>query len=111
MLAIALVALLGAGLIDLVAGVRYAIPRAVPYLMAAAASVLLVVVGAAGISGAGVRLGLDSALGSGALGFGTTALTIDRLSGLFLMISFAVAVPVSLVCAAWAARPGRVRYR
>lgn len=111
LLAIALLALLGAGPIDLVAGVRYAMPRAVPYLVAAAASVLLVVVGAAGISGARIRLGLDSALGSGALGFGTTALAVDRLSGLFLVISFAVAVPVSLVCAAWAARPDRVHYR
>jgi hydrogenase-4 component B len=116
LLAIALLALLGAGLIDLVAGVRYAMPRSVPYLVAAAASVLLVVVGAVGISGAGVRLSLDStlgsgALGSGALGFGTTALAVDRLSGLFLVISFAAAVPVSLVCAAWVSRPGRVRYR
>lgn len=111
LLAIALLALLGAGLIDLVAGVRYAMPRAVPYLVAAASSTLLVVVGATGISDAGVRLGLDSALGSGALGFGAIALAVDRLSGLFLVISFGVAVPVSLVCAAWAARPGRVRYR
>jgi formate hydrogenlyase subunit 3/multisubunit Na+/H+ antiporter MnhD subunit len=110
-LAIALLALLAAGLIDLVVGVRHATLRPVPYLMAAGASVLLVVVGATGISGAGARLGLDFSLGSGALGFGATALSVDRLSGLFLLISFAVAVPVSLVCAAWAARPGRVRYR
>ena len=40
-----------------------------------------------------------------------TALSVDRLSGLFLVISFAVAVPVSSVCAASAVRPGRVRYR
>ena len=110
-LAVALLALLGAGLIDLVGGIKHAMLRTAPYLVATAASVLLVVVGAAGISGTAVRLGLDSALGSGALGFGSTALTVDRLSGLFLVISFAVAVPVSLVCAAWAARPGRVRYR
>ncbi|MFN2535709.1 MAG: proton-conducting transporter membrane subunit [Pseudonocardiaceae bacterium] len=110
-LATALLALLAAGLIDLVVGVRHATLRPVPYLMAAAASVLLVVVGAAGISGAGARLGLDSALGSGALSFGAAALSVDRLSGLFLVISFAVAVPVGLVCAAWAARPGRVRHR
>jgi hydrogenase-4 component B len=110
-LAAALVVLLAAGLIDLVVGVRHAALRPVPHLMAAAASVLLVVVGAAGISGARIRLGLDSALGSGALGFGATALSVDRLSGLFLVISFAVAVPVGLVCAGWAARPDRVRYR
>ena len=63
-LATALLALLSAGLIDLVVGVRHATLRPVPYLLAAAASVLLVVVGAAGISGARIRLGLDSALGS-----------------------------------------------
>ncbi|MGH3866062.1 MAG: proton-conducting transporter membrane subunit [Pseudonocardiaceae bacterium] len=110
-LATALLALVAAGLIDLVFGVRHAALRPVPYLLAAAASVLLVVVGAAGISGARIRLGLDSALGSGALGFGATALSVDRLSGLFLVITFAVAVPVGLVCAGWAARPDRVRYR
>ncbi|MGH8918016.1 MAG: proton-conducting transporter membrane subunit, partial [Actinomycetes bacterium] len=107
-LATALLALLGAGLLDLLGGIRL---RSVPYLVAAAASVLLVVVGAAGISGTRIRLGLDSALGSGILGFGPTALSVDRLSGLFLVISFAVAVPVGLVCAAWAARPGRVAHR
>ncbi|MGH3783962.1 MAG: proton-conducting transporter membrane subunit [Pseudonocardiaceae bacterium] len=107
-LATALLALLGAGLVDLLGGVRL---RSVPYLVAAAASVLLVDVGAAGISGTRIRLGLDSALGSGVLGFGPTALSVDRLSGLFLVISFAVAVPVGLVCAAWAARPGRVAHR
>ncbi|MGH3769364.1 MAG: proton-conducting transporter membrane subunit, partial [Pseudonocardiaceae bacterium] len=107
-LAAALVALLGAGLLDLLGGVRL---RSVPYLVATAASVLLVVLGAAGISGARIRLGLDSALGSGMLGFGPTALSVDRLSGLFLVISFAVAVPVGLVCAGWAARPGRVAHR
>ena len=110
-LATALLALLGAGLLDLLAGVRHATLRPVPYLVAAAASLLLVVVGAAGISGARIRLGLDSVLGSGILGFGPTALSVDRLSGLFLVISFAVAVPVGLVCAAWAARPGRVQHR
>ncbi|MGH3547168.1 MAG: proton-conducting transporter membrane subunit [Pseudonocardiaceae bacterium] len=107
-LATALLAQLGAGLLDLLGGVRL---RSAPYLVATVASALLVVVGAAGISGARIRLGLDSALGSGVLGFGPIALSVDRLSGLFLVISFAVAVPVGLVCAAWAARPGRVAHR
>ncbi|MGH3521361.1 MAG: proton-conducting transporter membrane subunit, partial [Mycobacterium sp.] len=110
-LATALLALLAAGLLDLLGGVKHAILRSVPYLVASAASVLLVIVGAAGISGATIRLGLDSVLGSGILGFGPTALSVDRLSGLFLVISFAVAVPVGLVCAAWAARPDRVAHR
>lgn len=111
MLSIALLALLGGGLLDLFVGVRNAVLRSVPYLVAAAASALLVVAGAADLTGASVRLGLDSVLGSGILGFGPIALSVDRLSGLFLVISFAVAVPVSLVCAAWAARPDRVAHR
>jgi formate hydrogenlyase subunit 3/multisubunit Na+/H+ antiporter MnhD subunit len=110
-LSIALLALLGGGLIDLFAGVRYAALRTVPYLVAAAASALLVTAGAAGIAGASIRLGLDSILGSGIVGSGPIALSADRLSGLFLLISFAVAVPVSLVCAAWTARPDRVAHR
>jgi formate hydrogenlyase subunit 3/multisubunit Na+/H+ antiporter MnhD subunit len=110
-LSTALLALLAAGLLDLFAGVRHAMLRSVPYLVAAAASALLVTVGAVGVSGTGIQLGLDSVLGSGILGFGPIALSADRLSGLFLVISFAVAVPVSLVCAAWAARPDRVAHR
>ena len=111
MLTTALLALFGAALLDLFVGVRHATLRTVPYLVSAAASALLVAVGAASISGAGIRLGLDSVLGSGVLGFGPTALSVDQLSGLFLVISFAVAVPVSLVCAAWAAQPDRVGHR
>jgi hydrogenase-4 component B len=109
----ALLALLGAALLDLAAGVRYTALRTVPYLISAAASALLILVGAVGVSsaGTGIRLGLDSILGSWILGFGPIALSVDRLSGLFLVISFAVAVPVSLVCAAWAARPDRVGHR
>jgi hydrogenase-4 component B len=107
----ALLVLFAAGLLDLFVGIRHATAKAVPYLVAAAASALLIVVGAVGISGTGIRLGLDSLLGSGIVGFGGIALSVDRLSGLFLVISFAVAVPVSLVCAAWAARPDRVGHR
>ena len=89
--------------VDLVLGVRRA---TVPYLLGAAASVLLVVVGGAGLAGAPIRVGLDTFLG-----FGAASLTVDRLSGLFLVISFAVAMPVSLACATWAHLPGRVRTR
>jgi formate hydrogenlyase subunit 3/multisubunit Na+/H+ antiporter MnhD subunit len=110
-LATALLALLGAGLLELIIGVRRASVRCLPYLIAAAASVLLVVVGAGGIRGTQTRLALDSLLGRGILGFGPIALSVDRLSGLFLVISFAVAAAVELVCAAWATRAGRVPYR
>lgn len=99
--------LLAAALIvDLVAGVRRARLRPLPYGMGAAASVLLVIVGAAGVSGRTVRTSLDTFLG-----FGSAHLSVDRLSGLFLVIAFTAAVPASLACAAWAVRPDRVRTR
>ncbi|MYW93762.1 NADH/ubiquinone/plastoquinone (complex I) [Amycolatopsis rubida] len=104
---IAALVLLGLGLLaDLVFGVGRAWARPLPYLLGAAASVLLTVVGSAGVAGTPIRLSLDAFLG-----FGSADLTVDRLSALFLVISFAVAVPVSLACAAWAVRPHRVRAR
>lgn len=100
-------ALLGVALLlDLVWGVGHRWLRPVPYLLGAAASVLLVAVGGAGLAGQPVRLGLD-----GFLGFGATNLAVDRLSGLFLVVSFAVSAPVSLACAGWAAQPGRIPTR
>ncbi|MBN9743301.1 NADH/ubiquinone/plastoquinone (complex I) [Amycolatopsis sp. A1MSW2902] len=109
MTAVLLAALLLLGLAllaDLGLGVGRAWARLLPYLLGATASVLLTVVGAAGLAGTPVRLSLDAFLG-----FGAADLTVDRLSALFLVISFSVAVPVSLACAAWAVRPHRVRAR
>ena len=40
------------------------------------------------------------------LGAGTAGLAADRLSGLFLLIAFSAAIPVSLAFASWACRPG-----
>lgn len=111
LLPIALLALLAGGLVDLTAGVSGPARRLLPYALATAASVLLVILGGVGVAGRAVRLGLDSVLGSGLLSFGPTGLVVDPLSGLFLVISFAVAAPVCLACAGWAARPGRVRHR
>ncbi|WP_236795258.1 proton-conducting transporter membrane subunit [Amycolatopsis sp. GM8] len=100
-------ALLGLALAwDLVFGVRHRWARVVPYVCGAVASVVLVIVGAGGLADIPARWSLDSVLG-----FGSAALTVDRLSGLFLVISFAVAAPVSLACAGWASRPERVRAR
>ncbi|WP_291419241.1 proton-conducting transporter membrane subunit [Actinophytocola sp.] len=103
--------LLGVALLaDLVLGVRHAWARPLPYLLGTAASVLLTVTGAAGLAGHGARVGLDAFLG-----FGAASLTVDRLSALFLVVCFAVAAPVSLACAGWAARspqgPHRIRAR
>jgi formate hydrogenlyase subunit 3/multisubunit Na+/H+ antiporter MnhD subunit len=81
-----------------------------PYVLAAAGSACLVVAGAGAVAGRTVRLGLDHVLGSGHGGVaGLSAVTYvslaaDRLSGLFLLIAFGAAVPVSLVAAGRAAR-------
>ena len=99
--------LLGIALLcDLVLGVRRAWTRSLPYLLGAAASVLLTITGGAGLARQSIRLSLDAFLG-----FGAANLTVDRLSGLFLVISFAVAIPVSLACATWAVQPYRVKAR
>jgi hydrogenase-4 component B len=71
--------------------------RVTAYLLGAGASALLIVVGAAGLAGHGARISLDAFLG-----FGPAHLTVDRLSGLFLVVCFGVALPVSLGCAGWA---------
>jgi len=63
-----------------------------PYLLAAAGSACLVAAGAGALAGDHVRLSLGSLLG-----FGPTVLAADRLSGLFLVIAFGAAVPVTLL--------------
>lgn len=88
---------------DVVFGVRHPWVKPVPYLLGAAASVLFVVAGAAGLAGHRVGLGLDTLLG-----MTPTGLAVDRLSGFFLVLCFAVAAPVCVACAAWSIRPGRV---
>jgi formate hydrogenlyase subunit 3/multisubunit Na+/H+ antiporter MnhD subunit len=61
------------------------------WLLLVAAAVLAVVLGSLGVAGHRSSLGLGD-LG----GLGSAALTVDRLSGLFLVICFAVAIPVLL---------------
>ena len=68
----------------------------VPYVMSAVAASGFAVVGGAGVAGHDARLSLD-----GLVGLGPAALQTDRLSGLFLLIAFAVAVPSLLVTADW----------
>ena len=63
-----------------------------PYLVAAAGSACLLAAGAGALAGERVVLGLGSLLG-----FGHTVLAADRLSGLFLVIVFGAAVPVTLL--------------
>jgi hydrogenase-4 component B len=75
--------------------------RTAVHLCAGLSSLGFVVAGAIALTGAPVRLPVAALLGwpSGAPG-----LAVDALSGLFLVISLGVAVPVALVCAAWANR-------
>ncbi len=105
-LAAGLIMLAAAAVTDLGAGVRWARLRSVPYLIGAAGAGCLAVAGAGAVAGHPARLGT-----SGWLGAGTTALRADRLSGLFLVIAFSAAVPVSLAFASWAGRPGAVGRR
>jgi hydrogenase-4 component B len=105
-LASALCLLAAAGTVDLAVGARRARWRTVPYLAGVVASGCLVVAGAGTLAGHPARLTV-----AGWLGAGTAGLVADRLSGLFLIITFAAAVPVSLAFAGWAARPGSVSRR
>jgi hydrogenase-4 component B len=95
-----------AGAVDLVAGVRRARLRAVPYLVGAPGAACLAVAGAGALAGHPARLTV-----AGWLGTGTAGLVADPLSGLFLVIAFGAAVPVSLAFAGWAIRPGAVGRR
>jgi formate hydrogenlyase subunit 3/multisubunit Na+/H+ antiporter MnhD subunit len=93
--------------VDVLGGVGRRAVRGWPYLLCGVSAVLFTAVGAEGIAGGAPRLSLDEFLG-----FGATALRVDRLSGLFLVISFAVAVPVAAVSITWARRhPEQVRAR
>jgi hydrogenase-4 component B len=107
-------ALLAAGLLllaagaaaDLLLGVTRPRLRPVPYLLGTAGSAALAVAGAGALAGRPVTLRLSGVLGLGpAGGLSTLNPAADRLSGLFLVIAFGAAVPVSLAFADWAARP------
>lgn len=97
--AAAFAVLLLAAVADLLPAVRSHAGR-LPYLLAAVASTGFAVVGGAGLAGHRTRVGLD-----GWVGLGPAALTVDRLSALFLLLAFAVAAPVCLVVADWARTP------
>jgi hydrogenase-4 component B len=132
-----LLLLAGAAGLDLVAGVRWRRLVSAPYLLGAAGSVCLAVTGAAvlaqrpvyeaggglpppsswlGSGGPGASLldgwpGASWLNGAAGPGFSPLGLGADRLSGLFLVITFAAAAAVSLAFAGWAARPGAVGRR
>ena len=95
-----------AGVVDLVAGAQWARLRGVPYLVGAAGAAGVAVAGAGALAGHPARLTVAAWLGTG-----TAGLAADSLSGLFLVIAFGAAMPVSLAFADWAARTGAVGRR
>jgi formate hydrogenlyase subunit 3/multisubunit Na+/H+ antiporter MnhD subunit len=100
-----LILLAAAAAVDLGAGVRWPRLMSVPYLLGAAGSGCLAAAGAGVLAGQHARLAVGGWLGSGPLSTQTQGLAADRLSSLFLLISFAAATGVSLAFANWAARP------
>jgi len=78
--------------------------RSWAYLLGAAGSACLAVLGGFALAGREVRLDVAGWLGDPVPGQQAAALGADRLSGMFLALTFGAAVPVSLAFASWAAR-------
>jgi hydrogenase-4 component B len=104
-----LIALAAAAAVDL--GDRRGRARGGPYILGAAGSACLAVLGGIALAGHSVRLPVAGWLGQPVPGQQSADLAADRLSGLFLALAFGVAVPVSVAFASWAARPGSVTRR
>jgi formate hydrogenlyase subunit 3/multisubunit Na+/H+ antiporter MnhD subunit len=79
------------------------------YLLGAAGSACLAVLGGFALTGKSVQLGVGGWLGQAVPGQQTAGLAADRLSGLFLALSFGAAVPVSVAFASWARSPREKR--
>jgi hydrogenase-4 component B len=81
------------------------------YLAGAAGSACLAVLGGFALAGRDVQLDVAGWLGDPVPGQQAAALAADRLSGMFLALTFGAAVPVSVAFASWAAagRAGRHR--
>ena len=80
-----------------------------PYLLGAAGSACLAVLGGFALAGRSVQLDVAGWLGDPVPGQQAAALGADRLSGLFLALSFGAAMPVSIAFASWAARARSTR--
>ena len=90
------------GLADL-AGGRFMRPGPL-YLVGAAGSACLAALGGFALAGRDVQLGVAGWLGDPVPGQQAAALAADKLSGMFLALSFGAAVPVSIAFASWARR-------
>ena len=75
------------------------------YLLGAAGSACLATLGGFALAGRPVQLDVAGWLGDPVPGQQAAALAADRLSGMFLALTFGAAVPVSVAFASWAARP------
>ena len=76
-----------------------------PYLLGAAGSACLAVLGGFALAGRPVRLDVAGWLGDPVPGQQAAALSADRLSGMFLALTFGAAVPVSVAALARGAPP------
>jgi formate hydrogenlyase subunit 3/multisubunit Na+/H+ antiporter MnhD subunit len=81
------------------------------YLLGAAGSACLAVLGGFALTGRSAQLAVGGWLGQAVPGQPTAGLAADRLSGMFLALAFGAAVPVSVAFASWAARPQNARRR
>jgi len=79
------------------------------YLLGAAGSACLAVLGGFALTGRSVQLAVGGWLGQAVPGQQTAGLAADRLSGLFLALAFGAAVPVSVAFASWARSPREKR--
>ena len=80
------------------------------YLLGAAGSACLAVLGGFALARP-VQLDVAGWLGDPVPGQQAASLAADRLSGMFLALTFGAAVPVSVAFASWVARPGTVTRR
>ena len=109
-LAAGLILLAAAAAADLLMGARHAGWRALPYLAGAAGSGCVLAAGAGALAARSVTVPASDLLGGVTVASRaglpvfrlTDGLAADRLSGLFLVIAFGAAVPVSLAFASWA---------
>ena len=81
------------------------------YLLGAAGSACLAVLGGFALAGRHVQLDVAGWLGDPVPGQQAAALAADRLSGMFLALTFGAAVPVSVAFASWSARARSARHR
>jgi hydrogenase-4 component B len=79
------------------------------YLLGAAGSACLAVLGGFALAGRPAQLAVGGWLGQAVPGQPTAGLAADRLSGMFLALAFGAAVPVSVAFASWARSPREKR--